>query len=71
TNYRLSYKTGWANLENGNNIGWMVGWIEENQHPYFFVLNVQSANKNIDMPAVRMKVLRGILKELGFFNGKK
>ena len=71
TNYRLSYKTGWAYLENGNNIGWMVGWIEENQHPYFFVLNVQSANKNIDMPAVRMKVLRGILKELGFFNGKK
>jgi beta-lactamase class D len=69
-NYQLSYKTGWGFKENGNSIGWVVGWIEENQHPYFFVLNVEGAH-NIDMPTIRMNILKGILKQLGFFEGKK
>jgi beta-lactamase class D len=71
SNYKLSYKTGWGNDENGNEIGWVVGWIEENKHPYFFVLNLQSADKNIDMVKVRLQLLKGILRHLGFFNGKK
>ena len=35
---RLGYKTGWGfwNEKTGKHIGWVVGWIEENQHPYFF-----------------------------------
>src|SRR5919204_5747497 len=69
-NYKLSYKTGWGFRENGNAIGWVVGWIEENQHPYFFVLNVEGPH-NTDMLTVRMNILRGILKQLGFFEGKK
>jgi len=69
-NYKLSYKTGWGFREDGNAVGWMVGWIEENQHPYFFVLNVEGAH-NTDMLTVRMNILRGILKQLGFFEGKK
>ncbi len=71
TNYKLSYKTGWGNSENGNEIGWVVGWIEENRHPYFFVLNLETANHKIDMVQVRMKILKGILEQLGFFQGKK
>lgn len=71
SNYKLSYKTGWGNNEKGDNIGWMVGWIEENQHPYFFVLNFQSADTNMDLVTVRMKLLKEILKHLGFFEGKK
>lgn len=70
TNYRLGYKTGWGFRENGNALGWVVGWIEENQHPYFFVLNIESTNKNFDMFNVRMKMLKDILKQLGFFEGK-
>jgi len=69
-NYKLSYKTGWGYKENGNAIGWVVGWIEENQHPYFFVLNVEGPH-NTDMIPVRMNILKGILKEKGFFEGKK
>ncbi len=68
--YRLGYKTGWGFNEKGNNIGWIVGWIEENNHPYFFVLNFESPDKNIDMVTVRMKLLKDILKDLGFFEGK-
>jgi beta-lactamase class D len=44
----------------------VVGWIEENKHPYFFVLNIESADKNIDMKTVRMKMLKDILAQLGF-----
>jgi beta-lactamase class D len=71
--YKLSYKTGWGFWDNihKKHIGWVVGWIEENRHPYFFVLNLESANKDFDMPTVRMKILKDILADLGFMKGNK
>ena len=69
-NYRLSYKTGWGNLENGKALGWIVGWIEENRHPYFFVLQLEG-DKNIKMVPVRLKLLKSILKNQDFFEGKR
>jgi beta-lactamase class D len=69
--YKLSYKTGWGQKENGSQLGWVVGYIEENRHPYFFVLNLESADAQIDMPAVRMRILKGILDKLGFMKGMK
>ena len=70
TTYRLAYKTGWGNNEKGNHLAWIVGWVEENNHPYFFVLNFESPDANADIPTIRMKILKGILKQLGFFEGK-
>lgn len=70
-NYWLSYKTGWGFRENGNSIGWIVGWIEENRHPYFFVLNMESKDRNIDMMKTRETILKNILNHLGFLQGKK
>jgi len=70
TTYRLAYKTGWGKKENGDHLAWIVGWVEENNHPYFFVLNFESADINADIPAIRMKILKGILQQLGFFEGK-
>lgn len=69
-NYKLAYKTGWGFNERGHSIGWVVGWIEENQHPYFFVLNIESADPNFDMWNIRMKMLKDILKHLGFMEGR-
>jgi len=69
-NYRLAYKTGWGSTEKGHPLGWVVGWIEENQHPFFFVLNIESGDKNFDMKPVRIKMLKDILKYMGFFEGK-
>ena len=71
SNYKLSYKTGWGTAEDGHEIGWVVGWVEENKHPYFFVINLESADKDIDMMNVRIRILKGILGQLGFFEGKK
>jgi beta-lactamase class D len=70
THYKLSYKTGWGDDEKGNPVGWVVGWIEENNHVYFFVTLIRTPDKNVDMRAVRMKITRGILSELGFFKGR-
>ena len=71
TTYKLSYKTGAGVDENNNAIGWLVGWIEENKHVYFFVTLVKSSDKNIDMLPVRLGITKDILKDLGFMEGKK
>lgn len=70
SNYKLSYKTGWGHTEKGHSLGWIIGWIEENKHPYFFVLNVESPDSQYDLSTVRLKILKDILKQLGFFEGK-
>ncbi len=69
-NYKLSYKTGFGHRENGDALAWVVGWIEENQHPYFFVLNAEGAH-DADLVSIRMNILKGILKSKGFFEGRK
>lgn len=70
SNYKLSYKTGWGFKENGNSIGWIVGWEEENLHPYFFVLQIEGPH-DMDMKTVRISILKNILAQYGFFKGKK
>jgi len=69
-NYRLAYKTGWGTTEAGHALGWVLGWVEENNHPYFFVLNIESPEQSFDIGTARMKILKDILKQLGFFQGK-
>lgn len=71
TKYQLAYKTGWGDSENGNTVAWIVGWIEENNHPYFFVLNIETPDKKADIYHIRMNMLKGILKQLGFFEGNR
>jgi beta-lactamase class D len=71
SNYKLSYKTGWGYSDSKHSIGWIVGWIEENKHPYFFSLMLDSPDINYDMKSVRLKMLKDILKQYGFFEGRK
>jgi beta-lactamase class D len=69
SNYTLAYKTGWGFTPNGNALGWLVGWIIENKHPYFIVLNVEGAH-DLNMIPVRLNITKGILRKLGFLEGK-
>ncbi len=71
TAYKLSYKTGWGDDEDGKSIGWVVGWIEENKHVYFFVTFVKAQAADTDINVVRMSITKSILKQYGFFEGKK
>jgi beta-lactamase class D len=70
TQYKLSYKTGSGRDEQQNAIGWMVGWIEENMHVYFFVTMIKSADRNIDIAAAGLNITKGILGQMGFFKGE-
>ena len=70
-NYKLSYKTGWGFRQDGSPVGWIVGWIEENRHPYFFVLQLLSPDPHFDMRPARIGILKSILQQKGFFQGKK
>src|SRR5580692_5910886 len=70
-NYRLSYKAGGGIKEDGHVIDWTAGWVEENNHLYFFVLNLESADPGSNPAGERMTILKGILKQIGFFEGKK
>jgi beta-lactamase class D len=58
-------------MKNGHSLGWIVGWIEENQHPYFFVLQIEHPSKTFDIAGVRLKLLKDILRHYGFFEGKR
>lgn len=69
-NYKLAYSAGWGTTDFNRPLGWVVGWIEENRHPYFFVLNMESANTGLNPGGVGEKLLQEILKKLGFFEGK-
>jgi beta-lactamase class D len=71
TAYRLSYKTGWGVDEANHSIGWVAGWIEENKHVYFFVTFLKSADPKIDINKTRLDITKDILKQYGFFEGKK
>ena len=70
SNYTLAYKTGWGYKENGKALGWVVGWIEENKHPSFFVLNLEGKN-DIDMVTIRKNILMSCLNKLGYLKGVK
>lgn len=71
SNYKLSYKTGLGITEKGHSLGWMVGFIEENNHPYFFVLQLESPRRDVDMATARMTVLKDILKHYDFMQGRR
>jgi beta-lactamase class D len=69
--YRLSYHAGMATKMDGTNLATVTGWIQENQHPYFFILNMESKDPNADLKTTRITVLKQILNQMGFMQGKK
>jgi beta-lactamase class D len=71
TAYKLSYKAGWGFDEKNNSLGWLVGWIEENRHVYFFATLLKSNNRDYDMKTARLDITKEILKKYGFFQGKR
>jgi len=70
SNYKLVYKTALIPYEH-RTMGWVMGWVEENKHPYFFVLNVVSPHAGVDIPAIGLQLVKSILSSQGFFQGKK
>ena len=70
-NYELSYKTGSVHTFKSHVIGWITGWVEENNHPYFFVLQLESTDPDYNMTTSLLTILKSILRQYGFFEGKR
>lgn len=69
--FSLSYKTAQGKTSDGHAIGWVMGWEEENKHPYFFVVNLESADPAKDLRQTGLEIAKKILQQEGFFEGKK
>ena len=69
TLYRLGYKTGQTIAKNGHLIGWVVGWVEENNHATFFVLNLETEKTDSKLDEIGVKMVKDILAKQGFFHG--
>jgi beta-lactamase class D len=66
--HQLAYHTATIPV-NGKQLGWVVGWIEENRHVYPFVLQFD-APVGIDVPSKGESLAKAILEDLGFFKGR-
>jgi beta-lactamase class D len=71
SNYQLAYKTGTGIRKDGHALTWIIGWVEENKHPYFFVLNLDTTDNSKELKDNGLAILRQILQKMGFFQGKK
>ena len=69
--YRYSLATGKGVDENGQSIGWAVGFIEENRHVFLFSTFLRSADKDADMQQKGKDIAHAVLEDLGFFKGQK
>ena len=66
--YQLSYITG--SDATASQVNWIVGYIEENKHPYFFVMHTSATNGiALNDHAKSIQVLKSILLEQGFLKG--
>ena len=68
SNYRLSYIAGTDTTL--RNSAWIVGYVEENQHPYFFVLNTNAVKKEALLNR-NIELLKKILLQQGFLKGTR
>jgi beta-lactamase class D len=66
SNYQLSYLVA-TDTALGNQ-AWVIGYVEENLHPYFFVLHT-SATDGKDLKNRNINLLKAILAKEGFFKG--
>ena len=62
----LRGKTGWTE-QDGNQIGWFVGFVERKDEMYVYALNLESPDPDFPMRNAREGILRGILGELHLF----
>jgi len=69
SNYRLSYIEAADTL---SNISWVLGYVEENKHIYFFVLNTNRRTKGLANQLTSkssVPLLKNILLQQGFLKG--
>lgn len=60
----LCYQTGIGKTGN-QKTGWILGWLKQKDHPYFFVLKTLAADSTTDLNAKNLNILYKILNDKG------
>jgi beta-lactamase class D len=68
--FQLAYYLSRQKTEDGLTNGWVVGWVEENKHPYFFVIHTKR-KEGEETTESQISLLKDILSQQGFLTGKK
>lgn len=63
--YRLSGKTGTAELSEGREVAWLVGYVERQGRVYYYALNLEGEGSVVWDRGRRVTVTKEILRELG------
>lgn len=67
-NWTFSGKTGMT-VQDNKNIGWLVGYVEENDNVWFYVCNVEGENDNLArFRESRMGITEKVLKSIGLLS---
>lgn len=66
--YSLSYKTGFDRIGPARQ-AWVLGWIEQQDHPYFFAMYALDSTGAGDFRQRTMTLLHVVLDQQGFFKG--
>jgi len=64
SNYVLSGKSGSGLISDNNIVYWFVGYIEKDNVPYFYALNISGTEADRTKYYIRNNILKGIFKEL-------
>jgi beta-lactamase class D len=70
-NTKFYYKLAGDVTPDGHMMEWDLGWVEENKHIYFYVVNLETKDANKSLAGKELKVTKDILRGMGFFQGKK
>jgi beta-lactamase class D len=69
--YVVRQKTGWG-FQNGKDIGWLVGYIENNQNTFYFATCIESSDPNTaNFNKARINIPYQIFNELNIFHFTK
>jgi beta-lactamase class D len=71
SNYKFCYKTASFTDEKNHPYAWVIGWIEENRHVYFFSTVIKANDTNNNTLENGLTVTKDILSHHDFFKGKK
>ena len=63
-NYTISGKTGTGELTDNEIIMWLVGYLEANNKPYFYALNITGTPSDLEKYYIRNNILKDIFQEL-------
>jgi beta-lactamase class D len=67
--YQLAFTSSERKTSTGQQESWVIGWVEENQHPFFFSLQINSTEPIAE--SERITLVKDMLTGYGLLEGKK